>query len=55
MIHYKEALELFELADKNNTEIYIDDVFCHKNEYLEIKNTLKTSEIESIDFSWKKY
>jgi len=55
VIHYKEALELFELADKNNTEIYIDDVFCHKNEYLEIKNTLKTSEIESIDFSWKKY
>lgn len=55
VIHHKEALELYALAEDNDVSIYIDDVFCFKNEYIKIKNTFSISDIQSIDISWKKY
>lgn len=46
----KKAIELYNLALKNNVNIFVDNIFLYRNEILNIKN----KSFEKIQFIWNK-
>ena len=42
---YKQSKELFDLAEKHDVKLYVDDVFNYRNERTDIKNLTKPIEV----------
>jgi predicted dehydrogenase len=50
-----QAKELVELSNENNTNLYVDDVFLYRREYVELKKQIQEDNISEISFIWRKY
>jgi hypothetical protein len=48
---FDNATELFELSNKNNLNIFVDNIFLYRKEYIDILNKSFTN----IKFIWNKY
>jgi predicted dehydrogenase len=50
-----EAEELVRLATKKGVDLYVDDVFRHRECFVKLKEFLKGENVQKISFSWQKY
>jgi hypothetical protein len=48
---FNKAQELYEISEKNNVNIFVDNIFLYRNEYQNILN----KEFTKIKFIWNKY
>lgn len=48
---FDKATELFELSNKNNLNIFVDNIFLYRNEVIQTQNTSFTN----IKFIWNKF
>lgn len=48
---YNKAKELYDLSKKNNVNLFIDNIFLYRNEFINIQNI----KFRNIKFIWKKF
>ena len=51
-LDYETSKELYDIAEKNNCKLYVDDVFIYRNKLEEIKKSIESS--DDINVVWKK-
>ena len=49
--NFNMAKELYEMSEKNNVNLFVDNIFLYRNEFIEIKNKNFTK----IKFIWNKF
>lgn len=49
--NFLKAKELYEMSKKNDTKLFVDNIFLYRNEYINIKN----KNFERIEFLWNKF
>jgi hypothetical protein len=48
----KKAKELYNMSDKNNVKIFVDNIFLYRTEFINIEKNIK---IKEIKFVWNKF
>jgi hypothetical protein len=51
---YFKALDLFELSEKNNVKLYVDNIFLFRNEFKSLKENFDLN-FKKIEFFWYKF
>jgi hypothetical protein len=51
----EKSKELIEMSVKNRLNLFVDNVFLYRNEFIKLKEQIKKNKVIKIIFNWEKY